>query len=135
MRIKTNAGVSTLPTMLLLGSIIIEIVIAMAFLTYYFNTLNFSARLSAEALEVARAGVQDGISQVILNKNYTGTYTVTTSNGRTANVDICRDVCLGAGMTRVLSTAHIANKQRTIEADLSVNPSTGQVTVSALKEI
>lgn len=135
-KLKTTAGVSTLPTMLLLGSIIIEIVVAMAFLTYYFNTLNFSARLTSEALETARAGAQDGINKVILDKNCCGgPYTVTTSNGRTATVNVCKDVCLGAGQTRVLSTATVFNKQRTIEADLSVDPVTGQVAVNALKEI
>lgn len=122
--------------MLLLGSIIIEIVIAMAFLTYYFNTLNFSARLTSEALETARAGAQDGISKVILDKNCCGgPYTVTTSTGRVATVTVCKDLCLAPGQTRVISTASVFNKQRSIEADLTVDPITGQVTVNQLKEI
>ena len=126
--------------MLLLGSIIIEIVIAMAFLTYYFNTLNFSARLTAEALETARAGAQDAILKVLSNKNCPDAscpspYSVVTSTGRSASVTICRDTCIGAGRTQVISIANVFNKQRTIEADLIVDPLTGQVTVQALKEI
>src|SRR3990167_5626815 len=66
MRLK---GISSLPTMLLLGGIIIEIAIAIAFLTYYFNVSNFAARLSAEALAAARAGIDDATIKVVLNKN------------------------------------------------------------------
>ena len=127
--------------MLLLGSIIIEIVIAMAFLTYYFNTLNFSARLASEALETARAGAQDGINKVILDKNCcpSTTYTVATSNGRVATVKICKDVtCDGvtfiSGQTQIISTAAVLNKQKTIEADLTVDTITGLVTVNQIKE-
>ena len=134
-----DSGVSTLPTMLLLGGIIIEIAIAIAFLTYYFNTLNYASRLSAEALETARAGVQDAIIKVVRDKDCPNVscpspYTVETSNGRTATVSICKDTCSGAGKTQVISTASALNRQKKIQAILSVDPVTGQVAVDSLQE-
>lgn len=141
---KNNSGVSTLPTMLLLGSIIIEIVIAMAFLTYYFNTLNFSSRLASESLETARAGAQDGINKVILDKNayFVPAYQVTTSSGRTANVTITRPnpcssdfVATPTGTTQIDSTATVFNKNRTIRAVVQVDCLSGQVGVTSLSEL
>ncbi len=125
--------------MLLLGGVIIEIAIAVAFLAYYFNTLNFSSRLATEALETARAGAQDGISKVILDKRASfsalAPYTVTTSTGRVASVTICRETCIGPGKTQVISGASVANQRKKIQAELSVDSTTGQVVVDTLKEI
>lgn len=134
---KNKKGVSTLPTMLLLGGIIIEIAIASAFLTYYFNVTNFSSRLAAEALAAARAGIDDAIIQVIRNKNFTAypdPYIVTVSGGKIASVTVCRDTCVGSGKDQVVSTASILNKRSKVEAILSVSPE-GKVTVDSIKEI
>ncbi len=126
--------------MLLLGSIIIEIAIAIAFLAYYFNTLNLSSRLSIEAVETARAGAQDAIIRVILDKSCPDSscpspYTVTTSAGRVATVTICKDTCIGVGKTQIISGAIVANQRKKVEADLTVDPVSGQVTVNTLQEI
>ncbi len=137
---KRRDGVSALPMMLLLGSIIIEIAIAIAFLTYYFNTINFASRLSAEALETARAGASDAIIRVVRDKtcpngSCPSPYTLAISNGRTATISICKDTCVGAGKTEIISTAAALNKQKRIHAVLSVDPVTGQVSVDLLQEI
>ena len=142
--LRSRKGVSTLPTMLLLGSIIIEIVIAMAFLTYYFNTLNFSARLTSESLETARAGAQDGINKVILDKNayFLPAYQVTTSNGRTANVTITRPIACSpdpaspvTGQTLIDSVATVFNKNRAIRAVMQIDCLSGQVGITSLGEL
>ena len=130
--------VSTLPTMLLLGGIIIEIAIASAFLTYYFNVTNFAARLSAEALAAARAGVDDALIKVVRNRNFTAypePYEVQVTGGRVASVIVCKDTCLGlSGKTQVISGASALNKRSKIEAILTVTPE-GKVSVDSLKEI
>src|SRR3990172_8277585 len=81
-----SRGVWTLPTMLLLGGIIIEIAIASAFLTYYFNVTNLAARLSAEALAAARAGADDAIIKVVRDRTFAPAdpYVVEVANGRIA---------------------------------------------------
>lgn len=136
-----QSGISTLPTMLLLGGIIIEIAIASAFLTYYFNVTNYAARLSAEALAAARAGVDDALIQLVRNKNFTAypdPYTVEVAGGRVALVTVCKDLlppeCAGVGKDKVISIASAANKQSKIEAILTITAD-GQVSVDSLKEV
>lgn len=133
---RGQSGVSTLPTMLLLGGIIIEIAIASAFLTYYFNVTNFAARLSAEALAAARAGADDALIQLVRNRNFTpdpNPYEVSVANGRVASVTICRDTCV-LGKTQVVSVASALNKKSKVEAILTVTTD-GKVTVDSLKEV
>jgi len=144
------AGVSTLPTMLLLGGIIIEIAIAVSFLAYYFNTLNFSTRLASEAIEAARAGAQDAIIKIILNKNCPNAacpanYSLTTSNGRVANVTLSHPVAFPAcspdpanpatTQTQIDSAGSALNQNRRIRAMVSVNCLSGQTTVLSFGEI
>lgn len=135
---RGRSGVSTLPTMLLLGGIIIEIAIAGAFLTYYFNVTNLGARLSAEALAAARAGADDALIQVVRNRTFSpdpNPYELTLTSGRTASVYICGEACTGvSGKTQVVSTATALNKKSRVEMTLIVT-SEGKVTVDSLKEV
>lgn len=124
--------------MLLIGSIVIEIAVAIAFLTYYFNTINLASRLAAEALETARAGIDDAIIKVVRDKDCPNVacpspYQLLTATGRTANVTICKDTCV-SGRTQILSAATVLNRRRTVEALLIVDALTGQVTVDAIRE-
>jgi len=135
-------GVATLPTMLLLGAIIIEIAIAMAFLTYYFNTIIYGSRLAAEALEVARAGADEAVLRVIRDKNYSSvtpfTFTVSQNPLRTANVQVCKDILcdssLANGKTEILSTSAVLNRLARIRVILNVDATTGLVGVDAYEE-
>jgi hypothetical protein len=134
---KRRNGISTLPTILLLGSIIIEIAIAIAFLTYYFNLSNFATRLSAEALATARAGMDDGIIRLVRDKNFSSAgYTVTVGN-RTANVEVCNVTCpgLATNQAKVTSVATALNKKKKLEAVLTVDSVTGQVTVNSIQDV
>ncbi len=133
---RRQSGVSTLPTMLLLGGIIIEIAIASAFLTYYFNITNFASRLTAEALAAARAGADDAIIRVVRNKSFYGSYSVEVANGRTAAVTVCNVTCpgLGSGQAKVTSTASVLNKKSRVEAVLTITTD-GQVAVNSIAEV
>ncbi|KKU77396.1 MAG: hypothetical protein UY12_C0026G0015 [Parcubacteria group bacterium GW2011_GWA2_47_8b] len=135
MRLK---GISSLPTMLLLGGIIIEIAIAIAFLTYYFNVSNFAARLSAEALAAARAGIDDATIKVVLNKNCPDSscpspYTLALGD-RAVTVTICKDTCAGVGKHQVTAVGSAFAIRRQMVAILEVDPVTGEVKVESLKE-
>lgn len=135
-RLKSS-GVSTLPTMLLLGGIIIEIAVAIAFLTYYFNITNFATRLSAEALATAKAGLDDGIIKLVRDKNFSSAgYTVAVGN-RSTNVEICNVTCpgLGADKAKVTSTATAINKKRKLEAVLTIDTVTGKVAVDSIQDV
>ncbi|MDP1718980.1 MAG: hypothetical protein Q8L24_00970 [bacterium] len=136
---KKNKGVSTLPTMLLLGGIIIEIAIASAFLTYYFNVTNLAARSSAEALAAARAGADDAIIRLVRDMKFSATepYTVEVASGRGASVTVCNMTCplpLTSEQAKVTSTASVFNKKSKIEAILTITTD-GKVTVDSLQEV
>ena len=134
-----RGGVSALPTVLLLGGIIIEISIAIAFLTYIFNQTNFAARLSSEALAIAKAGVADAIVRVINNKDCPvagcpAFYTLSINN-RTAAITICKDTCAGIGKTQIESSGAAFLQNRKLRAVLNVNPTTGKVDIESVQEI
>lgn len=129
---KDKRGISTLPMMLLLGGIIIEIAVTITFLAYYFNISNSSARLSTEALTTARTGLDDGIIKVVRDKNFSGDYAVAVGRG-TANVSICKDTCV-IGKTEITSTV-LGISQRKLRAVLAIDASTGKVVVESIEEI
>lgn len=131
---KIRKGVSSLPTMILLGGIIIEIAIAIAFLAYYFNTTIFAARLSAEALAAAQAGVDDAILKIILNKNYNDSYSLSV-NRSAAEVIVCKDICAGVGKHEIISEGNSLNRKKKIRAIVEVDSDTGQVKVESIEEI
>ncbi len=136
--------------MLLLGGIIIEIAIAIAFLAYYFNTLNLSSRLISESLEAARAGAQDAIIKIVLNKNCPNancpaTYSLTTANGRVANVTISHPGAVlpcspdpanpASTQTQVDSVGTALNRNRKVRALLNVDCLSGQVDTVSFNEV
>lgn len=136
-------GIATLPTVLLLGGVIIEIAVTMAFLSYYFITITHGSRLGAEAIEVARAGADEAVLRVVRNKNYSANspfnFTVSTNPLRVAIVQVCRDdiLCDGVsdpGKTEILSTATVVNRKARIRILLTVDPSTGLVSVDLVEE-
>ena len=65
--ISRRNGIVSLGATLLLGAIIVEIAMTVAFLAYVLNFSNFGIRLSAEALAAAQAGIDDGLMRIIRN--------------------------------------------------------------------
>mgnify|MGYP001576961993 CR=1 FL=1 len=125
--------------MLLLGGVIIEIAIAVAFLAYYFNTTIFATRLTAEALVAAQAGVDDALIKIVLNKNCPDSncpspYTLTVSRA-TADVTICKDTCAGAGKHEITSIGNSLNKKKKLRAVVQVDSTTGEVRTESINEI
>src|SRR3989344_4437073 len=98
-------GFSSLPAILFIGGLLLQIAIAMAFLLYAFSNATFAVRFRAEALSAARAGIEDGIITVVRNKNCPtaecpSPYTIT-AGARSATVTLCKDICAGSGTTVV----------------------------------
>jgi len=77
-------GVASLGITLILGSIIVEIGLAVAFLGYLLNFTNFGIRLSAEALAAAKSGINDGLLRVVKGDT-SASYSLPVGD---ANVDI-----------------------------------------------
>lgn len=137
---KHTRGIASLPVMLLLGGIMVEIAIAGAFLLTYLNNSVYGTRLSDQAFLAAQTGINDAVLRIILNKNcgsdgncapvYPSTYTITTS-GATAEVSICKGTCI-PGKHQIISIGRALTKQHQLIATVNVDGLTGLVTVESI---
>lgn len=125
-------GVSALPMILLIGGIVIEFAVAIGFLMFLINNTNFGARLSAEALVAARAGIDDGIRRVIRNMSYNTTYDLTVGS-RAVTVAIAANTPT-TNKTRIVATGSAGTRQRQLVAVLQIDPITGEVVIESITE-
>ncbi|PIR86695.1 MAG: hypothetical protein COU11_04260 [Candidatus Harrisonbacteria bacterium CG10_big_fil_rev_8_21_14_0_10_49_15] len=128
-------GIASLPAILLLGGVILEIAIAGAFLLFYLNTSVYGTRLGNEALMIAQAGIEDARMRVILNKSFEDTdgYVLQIGDGA-ATVTVCL-TCIGElDKTQVVSVGTVLTRQHRLEAILNVDSDTGLVTVDSIIE-
>lgn len=147
--LKNNRGIAALSTILLFGSIIVEIAIATAFMAFILNNINYGARLSAEALSAAKAGVDDATLKLSRNKDFafpsSPGYELAVGN-RIATVLVCKDFKTAAGANpcgaipnvgkyEVTSTGKAVNKQRKLRAIIDVDPQTGLTRVVSKEEV
>lgn len=140
---RARSAIASLPAILLMGAVIVEVGVASIFLLSYLNNSVYGVRLSEQALMAARSGINDAISRVILNKNCGAdsgcaplppdTYTVT-AEGASAQVSICKDSCAGSGKDEVVSVGRSFTKQHRLVAILVVDSFTGLVTVQSIKD-
>ena len=139
---RASSGIASLPAILLMGAIIVEVAVASVFLLTYLNNSVYGARLSEQALVAARSGINDAVSRVILNKDcgadagcaplYPDTYTITVE-GAYVDVSICKDTCV-SGKHQVVAIGRALTKQHRVVAVLTVDSFTGLVTVDSIKD-
>lgn len=133
-----NKGLSSLPAMLIFGGIIIEVAIASALLVFYLNNTIYGTRLGNEALSAARAGIDDGILQIILDKDCPNascpsSYTIDVGN-RSTDITICKDTCQGANTHQITAVGKALTRRHKIVAVLNTDPQTGLVSVQSILE-
>lgn len=141
--LKTRSGIASLPVILLLGGMIIEIAIAGAFIFYYINSNVYGNRLANQAASAARAGIDDAVMRIIYNTNCgndeancPGTFT-RTENGTEVTVTICKDSCSGlpAGAThKVTAVSVAARKKHQIIAIITASSSLPLVRVDSMTD-
>lgn len=131
-----NAGIAALPTMLLLGGLVAEIIIGVTATSYIFVQSEFGYRLSSEAFMAARAGIEDAAMKIVLNKNFTSpTYTLAVGN-YSADVTVCSNLpCLAVGKFKITSLGKAQSRRRNLQAVLDVDSLTGEVRLESLKEV
>ena len=134
--LNTKAA-ATLPVILLVGGLIVEIGIAGAFIAYFLSQSGFGIKLSEEALAAARAGIEDAKIRIVRDKNFNPSpnpYTLIVGS-RSSQVTICKDTCAGADKFQVDSLGIAFNKRRKIRAVIYVNSLTGEVKLESEREI
>ncbi len=136
--ISGRKGISVLPTVLILGGIIMNVAIAAALGVFLVTRSGFGDRLSAEALAAATAGIQDGKLRIARNQNFTtgpGGYDLVVG-GRTAAISICSDLpeCGGPGKIKISSVGSAGTHKRKIEALVAVSP-LGGIDIQSVAEV
>jgi hypothetical protein len=133
---KSKVGAATLPVVLLIGGLIVEIGIAGAFMAYYLAQSGLGVKLSEEALAAARTGIQDAKIRIVRNKSFIpdpNPYTLTVGN-RTVQITTCKDSCAGTGKFQITSLGIALTKRRQVQAIVSVDSLTGEVKIESEKE-
>ena len=130
-----NLGVAALPTLLLVGGIIMAISISLTTSIYlYVNSIQ-GANLGSRALSIAKSGVYDGLLRVARDKSFSGPSYTFSVNNQSAVVDICGKICVGEGRFRISSVGSVLTRRKKIEAIVSVNPVTGLVRLESMLEV
>lgn len=138
-------GMTALPTILLIGGVIIEIAIAGVFIIYFVGQSSLGVKLSAESLAASRTGVYDAILKIVREKNFsTGAtpYTMAIGNN-SVQVWVCRNsktavsYCDTAanGKYEITSLGKVRDKYRRLRAFLNVNDVNGEVRLELISEI
>src|SRR3989344_953090 len=65
---SSRRGQMTLPFVLLIGGIIVEVAIAGAFVTYFLSNSGYGERLSMRATAASESGVRDAMIRITQNK-------------------------------------------------------------------
>lgn len=129
-------GVAALPTILILGGIVAEIIITVIATSYIFVESEFSNKFSAEALLAAKTGFQDATIKIIRDKNFIQSITTLTVGSAAAEVSVCKDPpCAALGKHKIISLGKSQLRRRKLEAILNVDALTGEVRLESLKEV
>ncbi len=140
-------GAAALVTMILIGSVVVEIGIVGLFIVYLMGQSSFGAKASAEAYLGARAGIDDALIKILRNKDVdyalSGSPYNLTVNKTSVEVSIYKDAVnnipgpptFSPGKDELYATGSLINKNRELKAVLNVDPVTGQVQIESIEEI
>lgn len=144
---SVSRGMTALPLIILIGGIVLEIAITMALVAFYISESGAGARLSAEALSISQAGINDALMKIIRNPSFnTGAsnpYYLSFDNNKNVQVIVCRDYQTITNncdswvnnRTEITSLGTVLNKNRRLRANISINPTNGEVKIQSIKEI
>ena len=124
-------GIVSLGAILIFGTVIVGIGLTIALLAYLLNFSNLGARLSAEALSAAQAGLNEGLIR-ILRKDYTGGIPAISVGSATANVTIDS---INPVKLKITSIGSIIGKRRKLEALVEVDAVTRLMKLGTVTEL
>jgi len=139
---RGDSGQITLPFVLLIGGIIVEVAIAGSVVTYFLNTSGFGERLSQRASATSRAGIYDAFARIARDKEFTSTscdspysYSVPVGSD-SATVSVCRttDEAAERYVYTVTSLASSLTRQKKFVGTVLVNTTTGSLSFQSVSE-
>ena len=133
-------GQISLPFVLLVGGIIVEIALAGIFTAYFLSTGNLGERLSARASSAAHSGLQDAMVKIAQNKELGKlgdvSYMLEVKMDE-ADVLISREVDAGTNSYTftVNSLGTAGNRKEKLQGILIVSRTTGKVMLRSIEKI
>ena len=137
-RVFWRDGAAALPTMLVISSVIMEIAIAGAFLAFVFVRSGLAARINAEAVTVARAGVQDALLRLVRDKSASSAgYSLSVGSYSTTVIITNPSDCTSgvAGKVCITSESTVLTRRKKFQAITAADSTTGEVRVISLSEV
>lgn len=133
---EKNAGQITLPFILLVGGIIVEIALAGVFTAYFLSSANLGEKLAARASAAAYSGIQDAMVKITRDKEYgTRSYALEVKDD-TTNISVSKtEDPSGVYLYTIESLARAGSRQKKLIAILVVNRISGKTTLQSLKEV
>ena len=111
-----------------------EISIAGILIAFILGNSGWGERLSAQALAAAKAGTEDALLKIAVDKNFSvpGGYSFSVDN-RVAEVIVIKDPA--SGVHQIISSGKALGRQRKLETILIVDGDTGKVDLKSTREI
>ncbi|MEK7479563.1 MAG: hypothetical protein AAB634_03470 [Patescibacteria group bacterium] len=130
-------GQITLPFILLVGGIIVEIAIAGLFTAYFLSSANLGERLATRAASAAYSGIQDAMVKITRNKEFGNQmYSLEIENdSATITVSKADDAGGGAYLYTIESLARAGSREKKFVANLVVNKISGKTALQSLEEV
>lgn len=129
-------GQIALSFVLLVSGIIVEIVIAGSFVTYFLSSTGLSERLQSRATSAAYSGIWDAMVKISKNREFTASpnpYGLAVGDD-TATVNVSRTTDGGSNsyIYSVSSLGTAVGRQKNLVATAIVNLTTGQIQLKSL---
>lgn len=130
-----NRGIAALPIILLVSVLIFEVAAAGTFILFISQQTGSTLRRQVEALVSAEAGINDAVIRIVRDKTFSSVspYIITVGSWE-VSVKVEKDQP-SVGKHRVTSTASAFSRGKTLQAILTVDATTGQVTADSIIEI
>ncbi len=136
--LRLRSGQVALPFVLLVGGVIIEIVIAGSFVSFFVSATSIGERLSVRALAAANTGIYDAVMRVSRDKEFGAVevnYDIAVSSD-SVSVTVSRtsDDANNIYLYSVLSVASARSRQRKVVAEVVVDQTTGAISIDSIQE-
>lgn len=130
----------TLPFILLIGGIIVEIAIAGSFVAYFLSTSGYGERLSIRATAASNSGIRDAIVRIAQNKEFTeqpcsDPYVYSFPVGEdSVTVSVCRASESSKYVYTIESIGYAESRQKKLVARIPVDKITGYAQIESVLE-
>jgi len=129
-------GIALLPAVLMIGTIMIELGLALTFVIYLSNLSSYGVRLSQEALYAARTGVNDAILRTVRDKNFPSGYSVYTITIGRANVEVTVNKNIpSTNQNTIKAVATVLTRKNHGSGIISIDSNNGEVAIVSFGEI